>query len=140
MTAGIGGLAYAGIPATHRDANAAVLFLTGHGADGDVAPVDWESIRVSGQAIVVYMPIGHLAEIARRLIDGGNPADTPAALVSRATTPEQRVVTGTLGTIVEAAARRGISPPTILVVGDIVDFHRELDWFPGEGADDQSGA
>ena len=140
ITAGIGGLAYAGIPATHRDANASVLFLTGHGADGGVPSVDWESLRVAGQAIVVYMPMGHLEEIARRLTDGGNPAETPAALVSRATTPEQQVVTATLGTIAAEAARRGILPPTLLVVGDIVAFHRELDWFLDAGADDMTGA
>lgn len=140
ITAGIGGLAYAGIPATHRDTNASVLFVTGHGADGGVPAIEWESLGVAGQSLVVYMPIGHLEEIASRLIAGGNPAETPAALVSRATTPEQQVATSTLGSIAIEAKNRGISPPTLLVVGDIVDFHRELDWFLEAGADTEPGA
>lgn len=140
VTAGIGGLAYAGIPATHRDTNASVLFLTGHDSGGELPPIDWDSLRISGQALVVYMPIGHLEEIARRLTAGGNPANTPAALISRATTPEQQVVTATLGTIAEEAGRRGISPPAVLVVGDIVGFRQELDWFPDRGAGSKPGA
>jgi uroporphyrin-III C-methyltransferase len=132
ITAGIGGLAYAGIPATHRDTNASVLFLTGHGADGDVAGVDWSRLSVAGQALVIYMPLGHLEDIAGRLTAAGNPADTPAALVCRATTPEQQVVVGTLANIAAEADIRGISPPTLLVVGEIVKFHQELGWFLDE--------
>ena len=130
ITAGIGGLAYAGIPATHRETNASVLFVTGHGADGTVPSIDWKSLRTADQALVIYMPLGTLEEITGRLM-ASNPPETPAALVSRATTPEQQVVTGTLASIAGDARRHDISPPAILVVGDIVEFHHELDWFPG---------
>ena len=130
ITAGIGGLAYAGIPATHRDTNASVLFLTGHASDGNVPSIDWHALTVKDQALVIYMPLGTLADTTDRLL-ANNPDETPAALISRATTPEQQVVTGTLATIAEDARRHEIAPPTILVVGDIVGFHQELDWFPG---------
>src|SRR5438034_1066250 len=92
ITAGIGGLAYAGIPVTHRDVNSAVTFLTGHSSDGAVPHgVDWEAIARGSPVIVLYMGLNHLARIAARLIAAGRKPEEPVAIVSKATTPGQRV-------------------------------------------------
>src|SRR5438477_70055 len=72
ITAGIGGLAYAGIPVTHRDINSAVTFVTGHSSGGAVPDeVDWEAIARGSPVIVLYMGLRHIAAIAARLIAAG---------------------------------------------------------------------
>ena len=132
ITAGIGGLAYAGIPATARDANSAIAFVTGHDAEGAVPDtLDWPALARSVPVLVVYMALTHLEEIARRLIAAGRNPDEPAELISRATTPAQKVVTATLAGIAKAAS--GIEPPAMLVVGDVVTYRSRLDWLTAQG-------
>ncbi|MEX0814794.1 MAG: uroporphyrinogen-III C-methyltransferase, partial [Dongiaceae bacterium] len=97
ISAGIGGLAYAGIPVTHRDINSAVTFVTGHDAAGAVPEqVDWSALARGSPVLVIYMALKHLETIAGRLLAAGRRADEPVAVVSRATTPEQRVLETTL--------------------------------------------
>ena len=132
ITAGVGGLAYAGIPATARDANSAIAFITGHDADGDVPDtLDWPALARSVPVLIVYMALTHLVEIARRLIAAGRRPDEPAALLSKATTPAQKVITAPLAEIAKAA--RGIEPPAMLVVGDVVTYRDRLDWLGAQG-------
>lgn len=134
ITSGIGGLAYAGIPLTHRDTNASVAFVTGHGADGKTPHgVDWDALSRGAQTLVIYMPVGHLSEISDRLTAAGRSPEEPVALVERATTPEQRVLQSTLGTVATDAARHGVNPPTLLVVGGNAAFARDLCWFAPQG-------
>lgn len=129
ITAGVGGLAYAGIPATARDANSAIAFVTGHDADGAVPDnLDWPALARSVPVLVVYMALTHLDEIAKRLIAAGRHPDEPAAMISRATTPAQKVVTASLRTIAAAAKDGGIEPPAMLVVGEVVTYRERLDW------------
>jgi uroporphyrin-III C-methyltransferase len=129
VTAGIGGLAYAGIPVTHRDVNSAVTFITGHNTDGKVPDgLDWESIAKGSPVIVLYMALKHLNEISERLIAGGRRADEPVALVANAATPRQQVVETTLGTCVADAERSAIEPPAIVVIGEVVRLRAGLDW------------
>ena len=105
ITAGIGGLAYAGIPVTHRDTNSAVTFLTGHDSGGEVpGALDWDAIARGSPVLVLYMASRHLPNIVKRLLAAGRRSDEPAAIVSQATTPEQAVLVSTLGEIVGAAA------------------------------------
>src|SRR6201996_9359542 len=85
VTAGIGGLAYAGIPVTHRDTNHAVTFITGHGADGKLPKLDWTAIAKGSPTIVLYMARGFAGEIAAKLIAAGRDANDPAALIADAT-------------------------------------------------------
>src|SRR5205814_1859344 len=121
ITAGIGGLAYAGIPLTHRDTNSAVTLVTGHNSDGTVPDgLDWEAIARGSPVIVLYMAMKHLAAISARLIAAGRAPDEPTAIVSKATTPEQRVLVSTLGAIATAAANAGIEAPTIVAIGGVV--------------------
>ena len=129
ISAGIGALAYAGIPITHREVNSVVTFVTGHDATGVVPErVDWGAIARGSPVIVVYMALRHLAGIAGRLIAEGRRRQEPAAIVARATTPAQRVVETTLGDCAAGTAATGIEPPALLVVGEVVRLRAGLDW------------
>jgi uroporphyrin-III C-methyltransferase len=127
ITAGIGGLAYAGIPVTHRDTNSAVTFLTGHDSGGDMpGALDWDAIARGSPVLVLYMASRHLPKIVERLLAAGRRSDEPVAVVSQATTPSQSVLVSTLGEISSLAA--GIRPPAIVVVGEVVRLRAVLDW------------
>jgi uroporphyrin-III C-methyltransferase len=129
ITAGIGGLAYAGIPTTHRDTNAAVTFVTGHGVGGEVPDgLDWAALAKGSPVLVVYMALKHLATIAAHLLAGGLDAATPVAIVAQATTPAQRVIETTLARAMADADGAGIEPPTMVVIGDVVRLRAGLDW------------
>jgi uroporphyrin-III C-methyltransferase len=129
ITAGIGGLAYAGIPVTHRDINSAVTFVTGHSSGGAVPNgIDWEAVARGSPVIVLYMGLRQLGAIAARLIAAGRRADEPVAIVSKATTPAQRVLVTSLAKAAAAAAEAGIEGPTIIAVGEVVRLRAALDW------------
>ena len=126
VTAGIGGLAYAGIPVTHRDTNHAVTFITGHGVDGGLPDLDWSAIAKGSPTLVLYMALAHAEEISARLIAAGRLADEPAALVGNASCDDQSVQITTLGGL--GAAASASSAPAILVIGENVRLARGLDW------------
>jgi uroporphyrin-III C-methyltransferase len=129
ISAGVGGLAYAGIPITHRSINSVVTFVTGHDATGLVPDsVDWAAVARGSPVIVVYMALKHLALISQRLLDGGRSLQEPMAIVSQATLPSQAVLETTLGACVADAAARGLEPPALLVIGDVVRLRAGLDW------------
>jgi uroporphyrin-III C-methyltransferase len=134
ITAGIGGLAYAGIPATFRETNSVVSFVTGRSSAGALPDtIDWAALARSSPVIVVYMALVTLAEAARALIAAGRSPDEPVVIVSHATLPEQAVIETTLAEC-GAAALRAVSP-AIAVIGDIVRLRTRLGWFdPGAGA------
>ena len=118
ITAGIGGLAYAGIPLTHRDVNSAVTFITGHASSGALPDgLDWQALAKGAPVLVVYMALKHLTAIASRLRAAGRPADEPVAIIAAATTPRQRVIETTLATASAAAARARLKPPAVLAIG-----------------------
>ena len=126
VTAGIGGLAYAGIPVTHRDTNHVVTFLTGHGSDGNLPPFDWAAISKGSPTLVLYMALAHAEEIAAKLIAVGRSPDEPAAIISNATLPEQSVRVIKLSELGEQA--RKSSAPAVFVIGENVTLRVELDW------------
>jgi len=128
ITAGIAGLTAALIPATQRGVNQAFVLATGHGADGDEATgaVDWAALARFGQPIVLYMAVTHIAAIVRALLAGGMAAETPAAVVSSATTPGQRVLVSTLAALPKDLAREQPATPAIVVVGEIVAMRARL--------------
>ena len=129
ITAGIGGLAYAGIPATHRDVNEAVTFITGHNVSGEVPDgLDWPALARGAPVLVVDMALKHLAQIRDRLIAAGRPADEAAAIVSDAATERQRTLVTTLGRLVEDAEAAKAEPPAIVVIGPAVRMAAGLDW------------
>jgi uroporphyrin-III C-methyltransferase len=130
ISAGVGGLGYAGIPATHRDVNHAVTFVTGHLAGkGEAELLDWASIAKASPVIVIYMAMSRLVVIADLLMQAGRSADEPVAIVTHATTPRQRIATGRLADAAQLAADNGLEPPSIIVIGAVVDLAETLHWF-----------
>ncbi|MGA1802793.1 uroporphyrinogen-III C-methyltransferase [Rhizobium sp. HT1-10] len=129
VTAGIGGLAYAGIPVTHRDVNHAVTFLTGHDSSGLVPDaIDWQAIGKGSPVIVIYMAMKHIAQIVANLIAAGRSPGEPVAFVCNASTPQQQVLETTLGTAEADVAASGLLPPAIVVIGAVVGLRPSLDW------------
>ena len=129
ISAGIGGLAYAGIPVTHRDVNSAVAFITGHDSGGVVPDsVDWLSLSRGAPVLVIYMALKNIEPIVEQLVAAGRGKDEPVAVVSKATTADQRVLETTLGKVVEEVGGLGIEPPAMVVVGDAVRLRAGLDW------------
>jgi uroporphyrin-III C-methyltransferase len=129
ITAGIGGLAYAGIPVTHRDIASAVTFVTGHERGGAVPEgLDWAAIARGSPVIVLYMALNHLDRIAARLIAAGRPRHEPVAIISKATTPAQRVLVSSLEEAAASAQAARIEAPTIIVIGAVVGLRATLDW------------
>jgi uroporphyrin-III C-methyltransferase len=129
ISAAIGGLAYAGIPMTHRDVNHSVTFLTGHDQSGlTPSSIDWVGVARGARVIVIYMALKHLEQIAAELIAAGRRAGEPVAIVTSATTQKQRVLETTLGRAAASAAESGLEPPAIVVVGEVVRMRAGLDW------------
>ncbi|MFS2178105.1 uroporphyrinogen-III C-methyltransferase [Rhizobium pisi] len=129
ITAGIGGLAYAGIPVTHRDINHAVTFLTGHDSSGIVPDrINWDAIGRGSPVIVMYMAMKHIAEISANLIAAGRLPSEPVAFVCNAATGLQQVLETTLGEASAAIAASGLEPPAVVVVGEVVRLRASLDW------------
>ncbi|MGZ6008716.1 MAG: uroporphyrinogen-III C-methyltransferase [Rhizomicrobium sp.] len=126
VTAGIGGLAYAGIPVTHRDTNHAVTFITGHGADGKLPKLDWAALATASPTIVLFMARKFAGDIAAKLIAAGRAPLEPAAIVSDATIDKQNVVVTCLEKLGQAAAASGA--PAIIVIGENVKLREGLDW------------
>ena len=130
VTAGIGGLAYAGIPATARDCNSAVAFITGHGRDGTLpSGVDWDGLARGAPVMVFYMALRQLDEVVARLLAAGRRPDEAVAVVSNAATPRQTVLETTLGGVVADVALARPEPPALLVVGGVVGLRHRLDWW-----------
>ncbi|MHC9236833.1 uroporphyrinogen-III C-methyltransferase [Pseudooceanicola sp. 502str34] len=129
ISAGIGGLAYAGIPVTHRDVNQSVTFVTGHDQTGAATgSLNWQAISDGSQVIVIYMGMKHAQHIATELLAAGRDPQEPVAVVSQATTPDQRVLESTLSTLVSDIEAAGMEPPAILCVGKSVLMRQVLDW------------
>lgn len=125
VTSAFGGLASAGIPATMRGVNGALVLATGFAAVSDDRP-DWKALARTGHPIVIYMGLTHLAETVADLRAGGLPDGTPCAMIENATLPQERTVVATLGTLPEAAARENIVSPALVVVGGIVAMREQL--------------
>ncbi|MBU1176195.1 MAG: uroporphyrinogen-III C-methyltransferase [Alphaproteobacteria bacterium] len=130
ISAGLGGLAYAGIPATHRDTNHAVLFLTGHDVSGTMpGAVDWVAISRAAPVIVLFMGVSHLFAIAEKLIAAGRDREDRVAIVSNATLKNQSVIDCRLGEVGIRCAEADIPTPAVIVIGPVSQFRDRLDWY-----------
>ncbi|MEX1237115.1 MAG: uroporphyrinogen-III C-methyltransferase, partial [Pseudomonadales bacterium] len=125
ITAATGCAAYAGIPLTHRDYSQSVRFVTGHPKDGEVN-LEWQEFAHKNQTIVFYMGLGGLEKICTNLKAHGRAPDTPVAIISKGTTPEQQVVVGTLDSIVSLVRAHDIKRPTLIIVGEVVKLYEIL--------------
>jgi len=131
VTAGVGALAYAGIPVTHRGLSSAVAFVTAQAGREDARDwPDWPALAAFPGTLVFYMGAARLSEIATSLIAHGRPPGEPAAVVEAGTLPAQRTVTATLGSISAEAERSRIGAPLLLVAGAVASLARELSWLP----------
>ena len=128
ITAASGVSAYAGIPLTHRDYAQSCTFVTGHLKDGSIN-LDWDGLARPKQTIVFYMGLHGLDTICAKLIEHGLPDATPAAIVQQGTTPNQRVITGTLATLPAIAQLEAPKPPSLIIVGGVVTLRAKLAWF-----------
>ncbi|MDJ0388974.1 uroporphyrinogen-III C-methyltransferase [Roseomonas sp. E05] len=126
LTAGLAGLAAAGIPATQRGVNQAVVLATGHAAEGAAEALDWAALARLGQPLVLYMAMRRLEAITAALLAGGLAAETPVAVVAEATTPRQRVLVSTLAEVAEAVRRAGLEAPAVVAIGGVVPVRRRL--------------
>jgi uroporphyrin-III C-methyltransferase len=118
ITAALGAAASAQIPITHRRKSSAVVFITAHQASNSEA-AEWQKLASSGATVVIYMPGHNYSEIATKLKRAGLAGHTPCAIVSRATTPEQRMFRTSIAEL-ELSPR--LAAPTLLIVGDVVRF------------------
>ena len=128
ITAASGCSAYSGIPLTHRDYAQSVRFITGHTKEGNV-DLPWESLLDDHQTLVFYMGLVNLQPICSQLITRGRSPDTPAALIEKGTTPDQRVIIGTLNTLPNLIAGQSVRAPTLLIIGGVVSLHEQLQWY-----------
>lgn len=128
ITAASGCASYAGIPLTHRDCSQSVRFITGHLKDG-VLDFRWKEFVESQQTLVFYMGLTGLTQICSRLIEHGKDANTPAALIERGTLPDQRVHIGNLANLPQLVKDNNVTPPTLLIIGDVVSLHSTLNWY-----------
>lgn len=131
ITAASGCAAYAGIPLTHRDHAQSVQFVTGHLTDGRL-DLDWPALARPRQTLVVYMGLAAVQRLCERLVEHGLDAGTPAALIEQGTRPEQRVFVGTLDSLPELIEVHEVRPPTLIIVGHVVNLHHTLQWFRPE--------
>lgn len=131
VTSAIGGLCYAGIPITHRDHASSFHVITGHlRKDGKENPeINWNALANMKGTLVFLMGVSNLKNISENLIKEGMSKDTPVAFVSWATRYNQRVVTATLEDAYEVAIREEVKPPTLIVVGTVVNLRDTLNFF-----------
>mgnify|MGYP001770682101 CR=1 FL=1 len=124
--------AAAGIPVTVRGQAGGFHVVTGHEAVTS-GGVDWNFLGQSRETLVILMGMQHLETISTRLKAAGRPPETPVAVVSHGTRPEQSVAVGTLETIVPTAEQAKVTAPAVIVVGDVVGWARERGFVVGTG-------
>ena len=127
ITAASGCSAYAGIPLTHRDYAQSVRFLTGHLKEGS-PELPWKELVYENQTLVLYMGLVGLEKICAQLIAHGQRPNMPVALISKGTTPEQKVVVGTLADIASKVSEYQIQAPTLTIIGEVVSLREQLQW------------
>jgi uroporphyrin-III C-methyltransferase len=132
ITAGIAASAYAGIPVTHRSLSKSFAFITGHQAGDACAEHQWAHLAKGVDTICVYMGVSHLSTITKYLILNGKSPQTPIALIHWGTLSDQRTVVGTLENIEEVVEREQITNPSMIVIGEVVNLHKKLNWFQEE--------
>ena len=137
ITAASGCASYAGIPLTHRDFSQSVQFITGHKQDYKL-DLNWSSLAVPNQTLVFYMSLVSLGDICNELVAHGLASDTPAALVEKGTTPEQRVVISDLANLAAKVAGLKVRAPTLLIIGHVVSLQNKLAWFNSEKIEDNN--
>jgi len=131
ITAASGVASYSGIPLTHRDYAQSCIFVAGHLINESI-DLDWPTLVRPKQTIVVYMGLVGLPILCKKLIAHGLPSITPAVIVQQGTTHAQRVLIGSLSSLPSLAASAKLTPPTLIIIGEVVNLHKKLAWFEPE--------
>lgn len=130
ISAGVGGLAYAGIPVTQREINSVVTFVTAHRTGGTMPDgIDWQALARGSPVLVIFMGLSRLQRVCARLIEAGRAPGERMAVISRATTERQAVLETTLGAAPVEALEAKIEGPAIIVLGEVVRLHELISWF-----------
>ncbi|MCY7985777.1 SAM-dependent methyltransferase, partial [Bacillus inaquosorum] len=132
ITSGIAAAAYAGIPVTHRDAGSNVAFVTGHYKKEEDFEEKWKALATGIDTLVIYMGIKNVQQIERKLLENGRDGSTPAAFIHWGTTDKQKSVFCTVETLSETVIKEDIKNPSLIVIGNVVNYHYKLDWFESE--------
>ncbi|MGI0040772.1 MAG: uroporphyrinogen-III C-methyltransferase [Nitrosopumilaceae archaeon] len=129
ITSGIGSAEYSGIPLTHRDYASSVVFVTGHeDAKKTKTPVRWKRLATSVDTIVIMMGLSRLEKICKELALGGLDKKTPVAVIQNGTTSKHRMIKGNLSNISHKVRQAKIKPPSIVVVGKVVNLSEVIGW------------
>ena len=128
VTSAIAAPASSGIPVTHRGLSRTCVITTGNTREGELSPDHWQQLAQVDGTLVVLMAAGNIAQITEHLIEHGRPATQPASATMNATRSNQVTVTGTLCNIAELAANRGLKPPVVFTIGDVVSLSGQIDW------------
>jgi len=122
--------AYAGIPVTHRGVASSFTVVTGHKASESSGPhIAWDKLSTGTDTLVILMGIGNLTHVVDQLIKNNKSPSTPVAVITHGTTGHQRCVTGTLQDIISKVKSENLHPPSVVVVGEVVQLHKALRWF-----------
>ena len=129
ITSGIGSAEYSGIPLTHRDYASSVAFVTGHeDAKKTKTSVKWKKLATSVDTIVIMMGLSRLEKICKDLALGGLNKKTPVAVIQNGTTSKHRMIKGNISNISKKVHQARIKPPSIIVVGKVVDLSEIVGW------------
>lgn len=121
---------FAGVPITHRRFTSSVAFITGHeDPNKENSNIAWDKISTGVGTLVFYMGIKNLESIAENLMKNGRDPKTPVAVVRWASRPNQKSVVGTLDNIAEIVREKGIKPPALTIVGDVVNLRDTINWY-----------
>ncbi len=129
LTAATACSAYAGIPLTHRGLARGVRLVTGHCRSDEPLDLNWSSLSDPDTTLVFYMALANVGAVCERLMQAGRAAETPSAVIENGTTPRQRVCVGTLAGLPRMVAEQAVAAPVLIVIGEVVSFANELDWF-----------
>lgn len=133
ITAGIGTAVYSGIPLTHRKFGSSVAFVTGHEDPKKGSPVvHWEKLLDSVNTVVVYMGTEKLETIINKIKKGKINEKTPVAIIENGTLKTQRLIIGNLNNIVEKFNQYKIKPPSIIIIGNVVNLNPMIKWYKDE--------
>lgn len=132
ISAGIAAPAYAGIPVTHRNMSKSFAFITAYQSGNQEADQNWSHLANGIDTLCIYMGVSQLPNIVRKLTAHGKPLETPIALIQWGTCTNQKTVVATLKTIVDKVKMEGMTNPSMIIIGEVVRLHKELDWFQKE--------
>lgn len=129
ITSGMGSAVYSGIPLTHRKHSSSVVFVTGHEDPGKTKnPVQWKKLAKSVETIVIMMGLSRIGIISKQLVSGGLSKTTPVAVIRKGTNDDQKILIGNLSNITQKIKNHNITPPSIIIIGNVVKLHKTIAW------------